>query len=180
MSLSGLRVLMVFLFVLTGVLYADAQFPDAGSPDGRSGASKEDYPDGIKETFAKQRIKAEEKKFDELLEQSEEAAALSSELQESFAANRKLMPEDVKKVERLEKLVKKIRDKLGSESDDDKDKSANDAPLNFNDALKNLQETSNALCAELKKQGRFGISVAAVENSNTLLKLVRLVRQNQN
>ncbi|MGI8469887.1 MAG: hypothetical protein ACR2N3_15710 [Pyrinomonadaceae bacterium] len=180
MSIQISKILLTFVFLLLGTFYVHAQTPDASSADGRTGIDKEDYPDGIKENFAKQRIKAEEKEFNEMLGRSEEAAKISDELCKSFETNKKLLPEDAKKMERLEKLVKKIRDELGSESDDDKDGSPNNSPLSFTDALKNLQETSSGLFSELKKQGRFSISVAAVENSNALLKLVRFVRQNQN
>lgn len=181
MSLRVSKFLLVFAFVLFGFVCANAQFTDASSPDGRTSISKEDLPDGIKETFAKQRIKAEEKDFNEMLERCEEAAKISGELYKSFEANQKLSPDDAKKMERLEKLVKKIRDELGSESDDeDKNSRSNNSSLSFTDALKTIQDESSGLSSELKKQGRFSISVTAVESSNTLLKLVRFVRQNQN
>lgn len=179
MSLKVSRFLIILFFVLSGVLAAQAQLPDASSPDGRS-QGKEDYPDKMKETFAKQRIKEEEKEFNEMLGRGEEAAKIGDEVYQSFESNQKLLPDDAKKMERMEKLVKKIRDELGSGGGDDKDESSNNSPLSFNDALKNIRETSSGLFTALKKQGRFSISVVAIESSNTLLKLLRFVRQNQN
>lgn len=171
------KFLFLALFLTLGAICVDAQMVDASNsrPD-----AKEDYPTGIKETFAKQRIKAEEKEFDEMIDRSEEAAKISEEVYNSFSTNQKLLADDAKKMERLEKLVKKIRDELGSENADDKDQTSNNSPLSFNDALKDIRETSSDLVSALKKQGRFSISVVAIENSNALLKLVRFVRQNQN
>ncbi|MGI9035273.1 MAG: hypothetical protein ACR2GD_04455 [Pyrinomonadaceae bacterium] len=178
MFFQSSKILLTFVFILLGFFCVRAQMPDAASPDGRTG-SKEDYPDGIKENFAKQRIKAEEKEFNEMLGRSDEAAKISDDVYKLVETNKKLLHEDAKKMERLEKRVKKIRDQLGSESADD-DSNNSSSPVSFDDALKNLRETSANLSAELKKQGRFSISVVAVESSNALLKLVRFVRQNPN
>ena len=174
MSFRVLKYPLIFLFMMTSILTVRAQITDASSADGKP---REDYPLGIQETFAKQRIKAQEKQFSEMLGRSEEAAQISDEIYKSFETNKKLLPDDAKKAERLEKLVKKIRDELGSEKNNDD--AADDSRFSYDDALKNIKDTSSQLFSELKKQGRFSISVAAVENSNMLLKLVRFVRQNQ-
>lgn len=172
------KIFFTFAFLLVGTLCAHAQFPDASSADGRK---KEDYPDSIKETFAKQRIKSEEKEFNELIGRSEEAAKISSQIWDSYDANKKLTLDDGKKLDRLEKLIKKIRDDLGSENDNDnKEKPAESASLSYTEALKNISEMSSTLFDDLKKSGRFSISVSSIENSNKLLKLVRYVRANQN
>lgn len=167
------KFLCVALFVLCGFFSASAQV-DA------SDEKPQDYPLSIKESFAKQRIKSEEKDFNEMLDRSEEAAKISNELYKSYEINQKLTPDDAKKAERLEKLVKKIRDELGSENDGSNDTPTDNSLPSFGGALKNISETSSNLFTELKKQGRFSISVGAVESSNTLLKLIRFVRQKPN
>lgn len=173
-----LKVLFVFIVFMSCALVANAQISAntaSGRPDDR-----EEYPESFKESFAKMRLKEAEKEFNEMLGRSEEAAKLSDELYESYQHNQKLMPDDAKKVERLEKLVKKLRDDLGSESDEDKKNSSNNSLPSFGDALKDIREKSSDLFSELKKRGRFTVSVVAVESSNTLLKLVRFVRQKPN
>lgn len=179
MSFRSLKILFLFIFLLSGASVVSAQIT-AATASGRPDDSKEDYPEGFKESFAKMRMKAAEKEFNEMVERSEEAAKISDELYESYQTNRKLTLEDSKKAERLEKLVKKIRDDLGSENGEDKSNSANNSLPSFADALKNIRDTSSELFSELKKRGRFTVSVVAVENSNTLLKLVRFVRQKPN
>ena len=169
------KYLLILFFISISVLSARAQqMPDASSADGKP---REDFSTGIKETFAKQRIKAEEKEFSQLLDRSVEAAKIGDELYRSFEANQKLMPEDAKKTEQLEKLVKKIRGELGSEKVEVG--LFDGSSVSFNSALENIKDISANLASELKKQGRFSISVAAVESSNKLLELVRFVRQNQ-
>jgi Na+/phosphate symporter len=179
MSFQNLKILFLFVVLLASASAVNAQI-SAASASGRPDDSKEDYPEGFKESFAKMRLKAAEKEFDEMVGRSEEAAKISDELYESYQEHQKLMPQDAKKVERLEKLIKKIRDDLGSESGDDKNNQSNESLISFGDALKNIRETSSDLFSELKKRGRFTVSVVAVESSNTLLKLVRFVRQKPN
>ncbi len=153
----------------------DAQ-SDASSPAPGSN-QKEEVPKNIQESLAKQRIDREKKEFAELLERGEEALKLSDELEQSFAQNNKFSNEDQKKLDRLEKVIKKIRVELGSEGGDDETK---DKPLSVLTALKILQTDTVKLLDELKKTSRYSISVVAVESSNALLNLVRFLRFRKN
>ena len=167
---------LFFLFVLAtfATICVNAQMPDASSADGRSRNRPEDLPKGIKETLQKNRIEEEKKQFEEMIKRGEEAAKLSEELNGSFEQQRNLTPEDAKKLARLEKLVKKIRDDLGGE--DDKENTANEPPSTLVNALKAVQENAANLLSALKKTTRLTISTVAIESSNTVLKLVRFIR----
>ncbi len=141
----------------------------------RSGtAEKEDFPKGIKESLAKQRIEREKKDFAELIQRSEEAVKIIDELDKSFTANNQFSSEDQKKLDRLEKVAKKIRDEISSG-----DGEAEDKPLSILNALKALKSNTLTLVDELKKTSRYSISVIAVESSNALLKAVRFLRFNK-
>ena len=100
-----------FIFLLSLISYASvcvsAQL-DASTPSGRP-RQEEDLPKSIKENLAKGRIEQEKKEYEELLKRGEEALKLAEDLETSFAANNQLSSEDFKKLERLEKIVKKIR-----------------------------------------------------------------------
>jgi len=144
---------------------------DASTRDGRP-RQEEDLPKSIKENLAKGRIDQEKKEHEELLKRGEEALKLSGELEKSFAANNKLSAEDFKKLERLEKLVKKIRTDLGGDDDED----VEDKPSTLENAFKSLQENTVKLVDELKKSTRYSISVIAIESSNVLLKVVKFLR----
>ena len=121
----------------------------------------------------KGRIEEEKKEFDEMIKRSEEAAKLSEEISKSFEQKQALSTEDEKKLARLEKLVKKIRDDMGGEDDKEADASK---PSSMMNALKAVQENASNLLSALKKTSRLTISAVAIESSNTVLKLVRFIR----
>lgn len=174
---------MFFKFIRVGFLIAlafgaavsiNAQGVDASTRDGKP--SNEELPKNIRENLEKQRIEQEEKDYKELLKRGEEALKLSEDLGKSFTANNKLSSEDRKKLERLEKLVKKIRSDLGGDDDDAEE---DEAPATVSDALKFLQENTVKLVGELKKSTRHSISAVAIHSSNLLLRVVKFIRFGQ-
>ena len=171
MILNYTRIIFTLFLIIGSVVFADAQ--DATTRGG--GASKEEIPKGIQENLAKQRIEREKKDFAELLSRGDEAVKLSNELEKSFSQNNQLSNEDRKKLDRLEKVVKKIRNEIGAD-DDDAAIEVDNKPLSILNALKALQNNTVKLVDELKKSTRYSISVVAVESSNLLLKVVRFLR----
>ena len=167
------RLFLIIFFIAATVAAAVAQ-SDASDRDPNH---KEDVPKGIQETLAKQRINREKKDFAELLKRGDEAIKLSDELEKSYVKNNMFSTDDQKKLDRLEKVVKKIRSELGANDDDDQ---AVEKPLSLLNALKILQTNTVQLVDELKKNSRYSISVVAVESSNALLSLVRFLRFRKN
>jgi seryl-tRNA synthetase len=176
MILKFLRSIFTLFLIVGAVTLVNAQ-SDATTRNGIP--TKIDLPSGIKESLAKQRIDREKKDFAELLTRGEEAVKLSNELEKSFTQNNQLSAEDRKKIERLEKLVKKIRNELGGDGGDEKN-NLDDKPLSVMTALNTLQNNTVKLVDELKKTTRYSISVIAVESSNLLLKVVRFLRIGKN
>src|SRR6267143_928223 len=70
------------------------------------------------EMRAKRRIKLEEKQYQENLERAREADKLSIELRNSYEQKKAFTREDTKKLERLEKLTKRIRSEAGGSDED--------------------------------------------------------------
>lgn len=178
------HLILAVAFLAAASVLVHAQGADAST---RSGVpQKEDLPKGIKESLAKSRIEQEKKDFAELLERGEEAVKLSNELETSFIQNNQISTEDRKRLDRLEKLVKKIREGIGGKDDgngdgnDDETVQAAEKPSTMLDALKSLQSTSLKLVDELKKTTRYSVSVVAVESSNLLLKVVKFLRFGKN
>ncbi|HEX8248951.1 MAG TPA: hypothetical protein VF599_12305 [Pyrinomonadaceae bacterium] len=165
---------LIFFFFVLGfaALGVSAQMPDASGRDSRSGRPEE-LPKALKESMQKGRIEEEKKEYEAMIKRGEEAAKLSEELSKSFEQNQALSAEDVKKLARLEKLVKKIRDDLGGEDDSEADASK---PSSLTTALKSVQENASSLLSALKKTTRLTISAVAIESSNAVLKLVRFIR----
>ncbi len=168
------------LFLIVFLLFAAEAYGqiDASTPSGRP-RPQEELPKNIKETLAKQRIEREKKDYEELLEKSEEAVKLSEELEKSFSDSKQISDEDRKKLEKLEKLVKKIRRELGGGDDEEQEeKIAEAAQQNstLGNALRNLQSNAVNLFNEIKKSTRYSISVIAIQTSNSLLKIVKFIR----
>lgn len=118
------------------------------------------------------------KEHEEMLENGKQAVKLSEEVELSFDKNNKLSPEDFNKLERIEKLLKKIRNELGGDGDGDEKKAEQDS-LSIKNAVSSLKESAAGLFDELKKTSRFGISVVAIQSSNSLIKIVRFLRIRQ-
>ena len=166
---------MLFVMLFASAAYSQI---DASTPNGRP-QPKEDLPKNIKETMAKQRIEQEKKDYEALLKRSEEAVKLSEELEKSFADSNQITSNDQKKLDRLEKLVKKIRSELGADDDgepDFGDKEKTENPSSLVNAFKTLQTNAAQLLGEIKKSTRYSVSVVAIQTSNALLKLVKFIR----
>lgn len=177
MMFSFSRSILILVFIACAVTYAAAQ-TDAATRGGVP--PKEDYSTGIQESLARQRIEREKKDFAELLARGEETVKISGELEKSFEQNNQLSAEDRKKLDRLEKLVKKIRAEIGGSDDDDETAELDNKPLSVGSALKSLQNNTSKLVGELKKTTRYSVSVVAVESSNLLLRVVRFLRVGKN
>lgn len=170
MFLKFPKLFFIFTLILLSVSISSAQ-------NERNSQPKLDLPDSMRENLAKRRIKDEEEEYQELIKRGEEAVKLSEELTKSFEENNKLSIEDQKKLEKLEKVVKRIRRDLGAEDDDDENK--NNKPSTLLNTLNIIKEKSNSLLSELKKTSRHSISVVAVESSNAVFRLVRFLRFNK-
>jgi hypothetical protein len=134
---------------------------------------------GLKETMAKWRIKKENEDYQDLLKKGEEASKIAEELKTSYGKNQKLSDVELKKLDRLEKLLKKIIDELGADEGDLEEVDSKKF-ISINNAVNFLQETSSKLLTELKKNTKHSVSVIAIESSNFLIKVVRFIRFNKN
>jgi hypothetical protein len=79
----------------------------------------------------------------------------------------------VKKVDRLEKLTKKIRGEAGGEDDDVQ---IIDTPANLSAAVCQIADTADLLSKEVQKTPRQVVSAAVIDRANVLLQLVKILR----
>jgi hypothetical protein len=156
---------------------AQIEMPDASTRSGKP-TNSEDFPKGIKESLAKSRIEREKKEYEELLQNGEEAVKLSESLEKSFSESNALSAEDQKKLDRLEKLAKKIRRELGANDSDSVEEE--EKPSSMLNAFKTLQSSTGKLVAELKKTTRYSVSVIAIQSSNAFLKVIKFIRFSKN
>jgi len=138
--------------------------PDSSMPDFGSRES---------EMRASLALKAEKKQYDENLERAREASQLATQLLETYEAKQLFSSEDDKKLERLEKLTKRIRNEAGgSESKAD----VKDIPNAMTTAIKRLAELADDLRKLVEKTPRHVISAAVIDQANKLIGLVQHVR----
>ncbi len=176
MKYFSLHLFFIVLLLASAFVCANAQgnFPDAST--GSHSRNKEDLPDNIKETLAKGRIEREEKNYQELLDRAEQATQISEQIHSSFDKQKKLTADDRKKIERFQKLIKKIRKDLGGENQDADDNN----PKSLSSAIEFLWENSTELFDEIKKATRYSISVSAIEKTNQILNVLQFIQSGKN
>ncbi|HEV2761407.1 MAG TPA: hypothetical protein VGV38_00330, partial [Pyrinomonadaceae bacterium] len=107
------------------------------------------------------------------LERAEEAARIGAELRTNFRKGQPLGRDELKKLERLEKLSRSIRGRVGGSDDDEP---LTDPPRDLEAALAQLAAASEDLHKNVEKTSRHVISTTVIERANDLIQLVRLIR----
>ncbi len=125
------------------------------------------------EMLRRAEIRHEEESHKEMVERADEAAQIADDLLASFKKNNSLTRDDLKKLERLEKLARKIRGGAGG-SDDDKE--LPDPPGLIGRAVNRLAELSSDLKKSVLKTSRLVISAGVIERSNEMIELIRHIR----
>ena len=151
------------------------------SPTATASANSQDSSDKDPITFgsledemrAKRRIKLEQKEYQENLARARKADKLSVELRNSYEKTKAFTRDDTKKLERLEKLTKKIRSEAGGS---DEDTSLDNPPNELYLALSRLAQVTESLRQVVEKTPRQVISATVIEQANVVLQLVRITR----
>ena len=126
------------------------------------------------EELVKMQIDQNKNEFNNLVARAGTLAKLSNQIKLSFEKHKTLTNEDGKKLKEAQKLLKKIRRELNAKNDD---KTAqNKQPKSLSHAITSLHKTTSNLLTEMKKVTRHSISVAAIQSSNTILRLVKFLR----
>jgi hypothetical protein len=141
---------------------------DRGSP-----AADDDQNSMAEEMRAKREIKFAEKEHQQNLERATEASDLGQHLAASFKKKNALDREDIKTLEKLEKLAKRIRSDAGGSDDD---VTIEKKPKDLAEAMDCLAEVAASLNHKVQETPRRVISTEIIEQANVLLELVRIVR----
>jgi DNA repair ATPase RecN len=138
--------------------------PDSSSPDFGSPES---------EMKAKRMLSEEKKQYDENLARAREAADLATQLAGAYEAKQAFNSADTKKLERLEKITKKIRNEAGgSETDPD----VKEIPSAMDAAVKRVAELADELRKLVESTPRHVISASVIDEANKLLGVIQHVR----
>ena len=149
--------------------------PDAGNAQKTSSTSDDVPPLGPmeEEMRAKRAIKLAEKEYKDNLNRAREAAQISTQLSDSYKRNGALTRDDNKRLDRLEKLAKRIRSEAGGSSED---ASQGEPPRELEATLARLAELSEALRKSVESTPRQVVSASVIEQANVILELIKFTR----
>jgi hypothetical protein len=139
----------------------------------RSRREKDLIGDPQQEMIARREIETAEKDHRENVDRAREAAQLSTEIRDYFLTYKALGKIELKKLERLEKITRKIRSEAGG---DDDDSTLENPPNEMDSALSRLAETSDKLKKGVENTPRQVISACVIERANEVLEIIRYVR----
>jgi hypothetical protein len=125
------------------------------------------------EIRAKRAIKLAEKEHEENLARAKEISDLAKALQAALKDKTTIDRDSQKKIDRLEKLTKKIRGEAGGEDEEVK---IVDRPADITAATNQIAESVEALSKEVLDTPRQVVSASVIGKANVLLELIRLLR----
>src|SRR5689334_19844676 len=147
-----------------------------GTPPSSQNPSDKDEPPLTsfeEELRAKRAIKMAEKDHQENVNRAKEVADIAKDLQTCLKNKTTIDRDTVKKLDRLEKLTKKIRGEAGGEDEEVK---IVDRPTDINGAVKQIAESAESLSKTVQNTPRQVVSASVIGNANILLELIKLLR----
>ena len=142
--------------------------------DKASASEEAQSPNSFEEEMrAKRAIRVAEKEHRENLERAREVSDLGKELLAVFKRKHSLDREDAKKLDRLEKLTKRVRSEAGGSEDEG---SIDKSPPDLASAVARLADISESLCRKVEKTPRQVVSASVIDEANVLLELISIVR----
>ncbi|HEX6045838.1 MAG TPA: hypothetical protein VFZ22_15195 [Pyrinomonadaceae bacterium] len=125
------------------------------------------------EMKAKLAIKYAEKGYQENLDRAKEIAQIGKELKSAVTGKALLNSDSQKKIERLEKLTRKIRSEAGG---GDQEVDLHDRPTDVPSTVTRIAEAAETLSKDVQNTPRQVVSTSVIENANVLLELIKIVR----
>jgi hypothetical protein len=176
---STFRLVLILLAFLSSFHIAIAQRPSS-TPlppvkpiDGQDRTEERPLTTFEEEIRAKREIKLAEKDHEENLDRAREISQIGKELQNNLKGKSAIDRDSLKKIERLEKLTKKVRGEAGG---DDEEVEIVDRPTDIASAAIQIAEASEALSKAVINTPRQVVSASMIGNANVLLELIKLLR----
>ena len=172
------QAILVFLILFCSSLAAaqiprPSPTPPPGPIDGTIRQDTTPLTTFEEELRAKRAIKIAEKEHEENLARAKEIAEIGKELKDSLKDKTVLDHDSVKKVERLEKLTKKVRGEAGGE---DEDVEIPNRPSDLPTTVKEIADATESLSKNVQDTPRQVVSASVIDKANVLLELIKMVR----
>lgn len=174
-----LRFTLAAALVLLGATWLSAQAQPVPTRPLPQPSPIERRNDGIgfgnRETDARTRLalKEEKKKYEEHVERAQETRDLAAELRKTYEIAHSFNAADYKKLERLEKLTRRVRNEVGGSQTDADPK---ELPKTQDEAVSLLADMARELCDEIEKTPRRVVSASIINQANKLIALIQYVR----
>jgi len=139
---------------------------DKDTPQGDSPASIEE------DMRAKQALKAAEKQYQQNVDRARDLSLLGASVNTSFKQKTYLGKDDLKKLEKAEKLARAIRNAAGGSDDNEMEQPPKDLAC----ALSMFAEVAESLKKNVEKTPKHVVSTAVIDEANVILELTRIVR----
>ena len=178
-TIQSLRFTLACAFLLFAATWTFAQAPPDPARPLAQPSPNDRRNDGIdfanRESDARTRmiLKREKQKYEEHVERAKEVRDLGAELQKTYEIAHSFNAADYKKLERLEKLTRRIRNEVGGEKTDADPK---DLPQQKDDAVSMLAEMAKELCEAVEKTPRQVVSASIIDQANKLIALIQYLR----
>jgi hypothetical protein len=170
---------LVSIFFSVAVAFGQTTSPKGSAPPTiNPGGRRNDDDQNPLTTFeeeirAKRMIKMAEKDHQENLDRAKEIQQIGKELKEGLQGKSALDRDNLKKIDRLEKLTKKVRGEAGGESED---LSIVNPPKDLQEAACQIGEKSESLSKEVLNTPRQVVSATVISSANLLLELIKIAR----
>jgi flagellar biosynthesis GTPase FlhF len=166
---------MFLLFTVTAL--AQTRNPNIPNPqptpEDKHGATI-DFSSRVEEMRRILILKEEKKAYEANVARAKEAQQLAADLKSSYEAKDAFTAEDQKKLERLEKLTRRIRNEAGGSDSEDDEK---DLPSTLKSAVSSLADMAEGLCKEVKRTPRKVLSATIIGQANKLIGMIQYVRE---
>lgn len=167
---------LVCLLLLAAGFEGHAQTSTMGLPPRPGPMRGEDDPrqhSGREDMLRNLEVKRREQSYKENIERAKENAALGAEVRQAFERTKSLGSAERKKLGRMEKLSRTIREQAGG--DDDKEE-LKELPASLEASFERLQKLSEELETKVEKTPRHVVSTSVIGTANQLLELIRHLR----
>jgi uncharacterized phage infection (PIP) family protein YhgE len=174
-----------FIFALAAVSFGQSSAQEKGLPNPSEspinpGKKDSDIRFGspLDEMHSKAILKEEKRRYEENLGRAREVSDLASQLAESFESRQAFNSDDSKRLEKLEKLTKRIRNEAGG-SDSTSETELKDICTTMVETMKHLAEMAEDLRKMVDKTPRQVISAAVIDQANRVLGVMQHLRSSR-
>ena len=125
------------------------------------------------EMRAKRAIKEADREYQENLDRARDLSSLGVAIVTSFKEKNGLDHDDIKKLDKVEKLAKGIRRAAGGSEDKVE---MEQPPKDLTSAMEMLNDLSQSLKEKVEKTPKHVISACVIDEANVLLEVIRILR----